>query len=211
MPKIPPHREMLKRIRAKAKRNVLAKKTLALIRLYNMLQLRFKGKLPKEYSKLERVVKALSSGDEGKVVKALEEIRKFSITRELERIEREAELGKRLKGAELFRHIWRLAKREERIEEIENIRGKIIRNLPKPKNLEEKLEFERVTTTLAEMQILLEEVRGTRRILSEILKDRIKQLKNTLTAYLNSEGEVKEKALRKLRNLERSARKFLNH
>ncbi len=211
MPKMPPHREMLKRIRAKAKRNVLAKKTLALIRLYNMLQLRFKGKLPKEYSKLERVVKALSSGDEKKAVKALEEIRKFSIARELERIEREAELGKRLKGAELFRHIWRLAKREERIEEIENIRGKIIRKLPKPKNLEEKLEFERVATTLAEMQILLEEARGTRRILSEILKDRIKQLKNTLTAYLNSEGEVKEKALRKLRNLERSARKFLNH
>ena len=29
-------------------RNVLAKKTLALIRLYNVLQLRFKGKLPKE-------------------------------------------------------------------------------------------------------------------------------------------------------------------
>ena len=193
----------------KSVKHPLINKSIAILRLYRILEGKYKGKIPRKYSKLVSLANKLASGDEKKAADAIAEIRKLSLSREIRRYEHIFEgINRELKGHRWFGEAWRKAREEERLKALKSAMEKLEKKLPRPKTIEERLEFEETLRTLAELQLRAEESRSWRSVvnISEILEEKMQKLMQALKEYL--EGPSKEKR-QKLRKLRKEIEKFI--
>ncbi|RLG69832.1 MAG: hypothetical protein DRO04_02755, partial [Candidatus Iainarchaeum archaeon] len=100
-----------------------------------------------------------------------------------------------------FGEAWRKAREEERLKALKSAMEKLEKKLPRPKTIEERLEFEETLRTLAELQLRAEESRSWRSVvnISEILEEKMQKLMQALKEYLEGPSKEKRQKLRKLR------------